>query len=49
MTQSKLHLAIILASFSSVVQLLDPKTKDPNYHIATSHHMTIKQEGGAVV
>jgi hypothetical protein len=33
----------------SATYSIDPKTKDPNYHIATSNQMTIKKEDGSVV
>ena len=42
------QLIVILNTVNNVIPL-DTRTKDPNYHVATSHHMTIKREDGSVV
>ena len=41
-------LIMILNTADSIISF-DTRTKDPNYHVATSHHMTITKEDGSVV
>ena len=39
----------VLSFLLEVVLSIDPKTKDPNYHVATSTQMTIKKDDGTIV
>ena len=39
----------VLLFLSKITLSIDPKTKDPNYHIATSTQMTIKKDDGTIV
>ena len=41
-------LLVLLCSLK-LTYSIDPKTKDPNYHIATSTQMTIKKDDGTIV
>ena len=42
------NILLLLCSIKSTYSI-DPKTKDPNYHIATSTQMTIKKDDGTIV
>ena len=39
----------VLLFLLEIVLSIDPKTKDPNYHVATSTQMTIKKDDGTIV
>ena len=39
----------LLLFLLEIVLSIDPKTKDPNYHVATSTQMTIKKDDGTIV
>ena len=46
---TKIIIVGVLVSIIATVNAIDPRTKDPNYHVATDNHMKIKKEDGAIV
>lgn len=46
---TKINIVVVLVSIVATVNSIDPRTKDPNYHLATDNHMTIKKEDGSIV
>ena len=46
---TKINIVGVLVYIIATVNSIDPRTKDPNYHVATDSHMTIKKEDGSIV
>ena len=46
---TKINIVGVLVSIIATVNSIDPRTKDPNYHVATDNHMTIKKKDGSIV
>ena len=46
---TNINIVGVLVYIIATVNSTDPRTKDPNYHVATDSHMTIKKEDGSIV